>query len=66
MVKTVCLFRLGDLPIRYHNKIRADATPYDPAYRDYFNDRQWRHQSMAKRDRQFLNASSFDKLADWR
>ncbi len=66
IVKTICLFRLSDLPIRYHNKIRAQATPYDPAFWDYFNKRQIWHQNMAIRDRQFLSASSFDKLAKWR
>jgi len=65
-VKTVCLFRMSDLPIRYHNKIRAKATPYDPEYWDYFNQRNTWHQRMARRDRAFMNATSFDKLVDWR
>ena len=66
IVKTVCLFRLSDLPIRYHNKIRAKATPYDPEYWDYFKQRKVWHQNMARKDRAFLNATSFDKLAIWR
>jgi len=45
------LFRASSLPITRHIKVRADATPYDPAYRDYFtlraqsrrvSKRQWR------------------------
>ena len=66
LVKTVCLFRLADLPIRYHNKIRSEATPYDPKFWDYFAERKWWHQNMARKDRDFLSASSFDKLAVWR
>lgn len=66
IVKTICLFRLADLPIRYHNKIRSEATPYDPEFWTYFADRKVWHQQMAKRDRMFLSASSFDKLAVWR
>ena len=65
-VKTVCLFRLSDLPIRYHNKIRSEATPYDPEYWDYFKRRKAWHQRMANKDRAFLNASAFDKMAVWR
>jgi len=65
-VRTVCLFRLSDLPIRYHNKIQAKATPYDPEFWDYFTQRRAWHQTMARKDRAFLKASSFDKLAQWR
>jgi len=66
IVKTVCLFRLSDLPIRYHNKIRSAATPYDPEFWGYFRERELWHQKMARKDRAFLAASSFDKLAVWR
>ncbi len=65
-VKTVCLFRMSDLPIRYHNKIRAKATPYDPEYWDYFNQRSAWYQRMAKKDRAFMSATSFDKVVNWR
>lgn len=33
------LFKARMIPIRRHVKIRADANPYDPAYLDYFNQR---------------------------
>jgi RNA-directed DNA polymerase len=33
------LFKARMLPIRRHVKIRADANPYDPAYLDYFSQR---------------------------
>jgi RNA-directed DNA polymerase len=33
------LFRASSIPITRHVKIRADATPYDPAFADYFASR---------------------------
>ncbi len=30
------LFRVGNIPIRRHVKIRSLATPYDPAFKEYF------------------------------
>jgi len=66
IVKTVCLFRMSDLPIRYHNKVRSEATPYDPKFWEYFRERELWHRNMARKDRAFLSASSFDKLVIWR
>ncbi len=66
VVKTVRLFRLVDLPIRYHRKIQSKATPYDPEFREYFSERKKWQKMMARKDRAFLEASSFDKLAVWR
>jgi RNA-directed DNA polymerase len=34
------LFRAAGIPITRHVKIRADATPYDPAFAEYFASRQ--------------------------
>jgi RNA-directed DNA polymerase len=36
------LVEIGRTPIRRHIKIRAEATPYDPAYQEYFATRQAR------------------------
>ena len=36
---TLDLFRASDVVITRHVKIRADATPYNPAFRDYFEKR---------------------------
>lgn len=36
------LVDISKTPIRRHIKIRAEATPYDPAYQDYFAERQSR------------------------
>lgn len=33
------VFRMADVPIRRHVKIRGGANPYDPANREYFKDR---------------------------
>lgn len=33
------LFKAVHVPIRRHVKVRADATPYDPEYKDYFLNR---------------------------
>jgi len=33
------LLKMTDLPIKRHLKIRAEATPYDPAYQEYFEQR---------------------------
>lgn len=33
------LFRLADLPIKRHTKVRGDANPFDPAWTAYFQDR---------------------------
>ena len=33
------LFKIASLPIKRHVKIRRDATPYNPAYDDYFEKR---------------------------
>jgi RNA-directed DNA polymerase len=45
--KWISLFKLGDLAIHRHTKIRAKATPYDPDYRKYFRER-W-HSGNARR-----------------
>jgi len=33
------LFRASTLPIKRHTKVRSDANPFDPAWRDYFQRR---------------------------
>lgn len=39
VVENVDLCDMQHIPIKRHVKIRADATPYDPAYREYFEER---------------------------
>ncbi len=62
-MKLIRLFKAGDLPIRYHSKIRSGANPYDPADQSYFEARARTQRINARRDRHFLNSSSFEKLA---
>lgn len=38
------LVKIAHVPIKRHIKIRAEATPYDPAYRDYIQERLHRRQ----------------------
>ncbi len=38
-IQSVYLTSIAEIPIRRHRKIIADATPYDPAYADYFAQR---------------------------
>jgi RNA-directed DNA polymerase len=35
------LFKASQIPIRRHIKIRAEATPYDPQFKEYFINRKW-------------------------
>jgi RNA-directed DNA polymerase len=43
--KLLDLFKATDVPIRRHVKIRGETTPYDPEYRDYFEQRKHRRKS---------------------
>ena len=61
--KLIRLFKAADLPVRYHIKVQSDANPYDPAYSEYFEQREWKRRVMASRDRAFLNKSSYSKIA---
>lgn len=38
-VQTLNLFQASSVPIVRHVKIRRDATPYDPAFKEYFKKR---------------------------
>ncbi len=61
--KLIRLFKAADLPIRYHNKIQSEANPYDQSYKGYFENRERTRRMFAKRDRAFMDAHSFSKLA---
>lgn len=61
--KSVRLFRTSDLPIRYHVKIRSEANPYDPAYREYFEKREEKRRMFVRLDREFLSLSSIQRAA---
>ena len=59
--KNVQLFRTSDLPIRSHTKIGSEATPYDPAFREYFDERDRRRMYWLAYDREFLSRSAIER-----
>jgi RNA-directed DNA polymerase len=59
------LFRMGDVPIRRHVKIRGEANPYDPAYREYFKDRFAQQRRRRNYDRQFLASTTLERALTW-
>ena len=61
-VKHVDLFRTSDLPIRYHIKIRSEANPYDPAFGEYFDERDAKRKSMLAIDRLALSRSFVERV----
>ena len=61
--KVVRLFRAADVPIRYHTKVRSEANPYDPAFDDYFEERERKQKYESMKDRIKISSTSFKKLA---
>jgi len=61
--KVVRLFQTADVPIRYHIKVRAKANPYDPAFDDYFKERERRQHYQAMKDRIKINTTFYQTLA---
>lgn len=55
------LFRMADVPIRRHNKIRSEANPYNPAYRDYFREREQRQRKERNADRLLLTKTPLQR-----
>jgi len=55
------LFRMADVPIRYHVKVRGEANPYDPADREYFKDRADRQRRRRNYDRLFLASTPLER-----
>lgn len=51
----VDLFKLGDIPIRRHVKIRGEARAYDPSFNPYFRRRWHEHQERRRVDRLFFS-----------
>ena len=48
------LFKAIHVPIRRHVKVRAEATPYDPAFKEYFLARSQARRSLLARNRREL------------
>ena len=64
--KWIELFRMADVPVRYHSKIRGNANPYDRQYHDYFALRKETQRRKAMKDRLFLSSDSYGKLTRWK
>ena len=62
LVNRVELFKLSDVPIRYHNKIRANANPYDPQYDDYFKQRKIKQARNRAIDRRHYTTTPLERL----
>ena len=45
------LFKMADVPIRRHVKIRADANPYDPEWEEYFRERETKSHKRNVKDK---------------
>ena len=60
--RTVSLFLTSELPIRYHTKIRSEANPYDPQYREYFAQRDAKRKRKAMADRIKLSQSAIEYM----
>lgn len=55
------LFTVAKVPIRRHIKIKAEATPYDAQYKDYFIQREQRKKVILKTERRW--SASFPDIA---
>jgi hypothetical protein len=49
------LFKVSDLPIKRHEKIRGAATPYEPEWSDYFKRRATKRMAQRVAGRRFLS-----------
>lgn len=61
-LKRIKLFKMVDTIIRYHNKIRADANPYDPQYDDYFKQRKIQQARNRAIDREHYANTPLERL----
>jgi len=57
------LFKVSDLPIRRHVKIKGQANPYDREYADYFDDRRVDQNNSRYRDRQYLAMTPVERAS---
>lgn len=55
------LFTVAKVPIRRHIKIKAEATPYDAQYKDYFKQREQRKKVILKTERRW--SANFPDIA---
>ncbi|OJW47899.1 MAG: hypothetical protein BGO67_03140 [Alphaproteobacteria bacterium 41-28] len=53
------LFKAVHVPIRRHVKVKAEATPYDPTFKDYFLNRKRMRSSLLMRNQWALRLKPF-------
>ncbi len=56
------LFKAAYLPIKRHIKVRMDATPYDPAFNEYFENRQRRKRYSSQVHWVHLNTQNLERI----
>jgi len=61
-VKPLRLFKVADLPIIRHIKVRGNAHPYDPFHAEYFEQRRYRQWLRRKKDRRFLAIPAIERM----
>lgn len=57
------LFKVSDLPIRRHVKIKGEANPYDRAWADYFDDRRVDRNNSRLRDRLYMAMTPVERAS---
>ena len=55
------LFKTADLPIKRHDKVTGAATPYDPAWSDYFKRRAIKRMAQRMSERRFLSTCTLQR-----
>jgi len=55
------LFKTADLPIKRHAKVTGTATPYDPAWSDYFKRRASNRMAQRMSDRRLLSTCTLQR-----
>ncbi|MCK4707778.1 MAG: group II intron reverse transcriptase/maturase [Gammaproteobacteria bacterium] len=56
------LFKVADLPIIRHIKVKGDAHPYHPLYAEYFEQRRYRNWLRRKTDSKFLAIPAVERM----
>ena len=62
VTQLIRLFKVADLPIIRHIKVRGKAHPYDPFHAEYFEQRRNRQWLRRKRDSRFLAIPSIARM----
>jgi len=57
------LFKVSDLPIRRHVKIKGEANPYDRAWANYFDDRRIDRNNSRFRDRLYMAMTPVERAS---